>query len=272
MFDLHTHDEFSTFDGFGKAEERAQLAKEYHYNSICTTNHGNTNGLVSTYQAAKKYDLKAILGVEGYFLPKYVENKRGYHLILLAKNLNGYHNLNVIQTEGEKQKYYNPIWTFDLLEKYHDDLICTAACVASYSSQCIIKGDFIKAKMYLMKMQDIFGDDFYIEIQPYKISEIGLQEKVNVELIKLSKELRIFNAKSFAEVFLYPVLKSIASNSSSPRFFIPIFKALSLGLQFEGNSFINIISTPLTYYLIIYSNSDKFLHHYYFAKVFHIYL
>ena len=191
MFDLHTHDEFSTFDGFGKAEERAQLAKEYHYNSICTTNHGNTNGLVSTYQAAKKYDLKAILGVEGYFLPKYVENKRGYHLILLAKNLYGYRNLNIIQTEGEKQKYYNPIWTFDLLEKYHDDLICTAACVASYSSQCIIKGDIEKAKRYLRKMQSIFGDDFYIEIQPYKISEIGLQEKVNVELIKLSKELKI---------------------------------------------------------------------------------
>ena len=191
MFDLHTHDEFSTFDGFGKAEERAMLAVEYHYSSICTTNHGNTNGLIATYQAAKKYDLKAILGVEGYFLPKYVESKRGYHLILLAKNLNGYRNLNAIQTEGEKQKYYNPIWTFDLLEKYHDDLICTAACVASYSSQCIIKGDIEKAKKYLRKMQSIFGDDFYIEIQPYKISEIGLQEKVNVELIKLSKELNI---------------------------------------------------------------------------------
>ena len=191
MFDLHTHDEFSTFDGYGKAEERAQLAVEYHYNSICTTNHGNTNGLIATYQAAKKYDLKAILGVEGYFLPKYKEATRGYHLILLAKNLNGYKNLNIIQTEGEKQKYYNPIWTFELLEKYHDDLICTAACVASYSSQCIIKCEFEKAEKYLKKMQSIFGDDFYIEIQPYKISEIGLQEKVNLELMKLAHKLKI---------------------------------------------------------------------------------
>ena len=191
MFDLHRHDEYSTFDGYGKATELAALAKEYGYKSLSTTNHGNTNGLIQTYMACKDAGLKSILGVEGYFLPKYKERTRGYHLIVIAKNLKGYGNMNRLQFEGEKQKYYNPIWDFSLLEKYHEGLICTSACVASYSSQCIIKGEYEKAEKYFRKMKSIFGDDFYIEIQPYKVSEKGLQEKVNVELIRMAKKLNI---------------------------------------------------------------------------------
>lgn len=191
MFDLHRHDEYSTFDGYGKATELAALAKEYGYKSLSTTNHGNTNGLIQTYMACKDAGIKSILGVEGYFLPKHKEHTRGYHLIVIAKNLKGYGNMNRLQFEGEKQKYYNPIWDFSLLEKYHEGLICTSACVASYSSQCIIKGEYEKAEKYFRKMKSIFGDDFYIEIQPYKVSEKGLQEKVNVELIRMAKKLNI---------------------------------------------------------------------------------
>lgn len=191
MFDLHRHDEFSTFDGFGKASELAEYAKELGYKSLGTTNHGNTNGLIRTWQACKELDMKAILGVEGYFLPKYKEQTRGYHLILIAKNLQGYHNLNKIQYEGDLQRYYNPIWDFKMLEKYHEGLICTSACIASYSSKCIIEGREDLAEKYLIKMKSIFGEDFYIEIQPYKVSEKGLQEYVNVQLIKLAKKLKI---------------------------------------------------------------------------------
>lgn len=191
MFDLHRHDEYSTFDGFGKAKELAELAKSYGYKSLSTTNHGNTNGLIQTYLACKELDMKAILGVEGYFLPVYKPQTRGFHLIIIAKNLEGYKNLNRLQYEGEKQKYYNPIWTFELLKKYHKGLICSSACVASYSSQCILKNEFKKAEKYFLKMKEIFGDDFYIEIQPYKVSDEGMQEKVNIELIKMSKKLDI---------------------------------------------------------------------------------
>ena len=191
MFDLHRHDEFSTFDGFGKPSELASLAKELGYRSLCTTNHGNTNGLIKTFEACKDVDIKAILGVEGYFLPKYKEKTRGYHLILIAKNLEGYHNMNAIQFEGEKQKYYNPIWDFKLLKKFHKGLICTSACVAGYLAQCIKNGKMEQAEKYLITMQDIFGDDFYVEVQPYKVSEKGLQEKVNVESIRLAQKLGI---------------------------------------------------------------------------------
>lgn len=191
MNDLHRHDMFSRFDGFGKPIELARLAKELGHTALSTSNHGNTNGLVQTYKACKEVGIKAILGVEGYFLPVYKEQDRGFHLCLFAKTLEGYKNLNTIQYEGEKQKYYNPIWTFDLLEKYHEGLICTSACIASYSSQCILNGKVTKAEKYLKKMVDIFGEDFYIEIQPYKVSEEGAQEKVNIEMMKLAKKLGI---------------------------------------------------------------------------------
>ena len=191
MFDLHRHDEYSTFDGYGKATELVALAKEYGYRSLCTTNHGNTNGLIQTYMACKDAGIKSILGVEGYFLPKWKQQTRGFHLIIIAKNLKGYGNMNRLQFEGEKQKYYNPIWDFDLLEKYHEGLICTTSCVASYSSQCIINGKNDLAEKYLRKLKDIFGDDLYVEIQPYKVSEEGLQEYVNIQLIKLAKKIKI---------------------------------------------------------------------------------
>ena len=191
MLDLHRHDEYSTFDGFGKARELAKLAKELGHTSLGLSNHGNTNGLVQHYLGCKEEGIKPVLGVEGYFLPKYKPQDRGFHLNLFAKNHKGYRNINELQFEGEKQKYYNPIWTFELLEKYHEGVICSTACVAGYLGQCIKNNEKEKAVKYLKKMVDIFGDDFYIEIQPYKISEEGLQEKINKVSIKLAKSLGI---------------------------------------------------------------------------------
>lgn len=191
MVDLHRHDECSTFDGFGKPEELAALAKKLGHTALGTSNHGNTNGLVRHYYACKEEGIKPIMGCEGYFLPKYKPQTRGYHLCLFAKSLQGYHNLNEIQFEGEKQKYYNPIWDFKLLEKYHEGLICTTACVAGYLAQCLKAGKKQQAEKYLLKLQEIFGDDLYVEIQPYVVSEEGLQELVNVGAIKLARKLGI---------------------------------------------------------------------------------
>lgn len=191
MFDLHRHDEFSSFDGFGNAEEVAKYAKELGYKSICSTNHGNTNGLVQTYKAAHQYGLKPILGVEGYFLPVWREKTRGYHMILIAKDGVGYGNMNRAQFDGEHHRYYNPIWSFKTLEKYHEGLICTTACVAGYLAQSILADEMVKAERFLKKLQGIFGDDLYVEVQPYAVSDAGMQERVNVESIRLAKKLGI---------------------------------------------------------------------------------
>lgn len=191
MVDLHRHSECSTFDGFGKSEELAALAKKLGHTSLGISDHGNTNGLVRHYFACKEEGIKPILGVEAYFLPVKKEQTRGYHLCLFAKNKTGYKNLNTLQFEGEKQKYYNPIITFDLLEKYHEGIICTSACVAGYLAACIRNDKLKQAEKFLKKMINIFGDDFYVEIQPYKVSDEGLQERVNVESIKLADKLGI---------------------------------------------------------------------------------
>lgn len=191
MVDLHRHDECSTFDGFGKPIELATLAKELGHTSLGIANHGNTNSLVKHFYACKKLGIKPIMGIEGYFLPKHKPQERGFHLCIFAKNKQGYTNMNRLQFEGEKQKYYNSIWDFKLLEKYKEGIICTSACVASYLAQCIKNNNLEQAERFLLKMADIFGDDFYIEIQPYKVSEINLQEKVNIESISLAKKLNI---------------------------------------------------------------------------------
>ena len=189
--DLHRHDEGSTFDGFGKPHELAKLAKELGHTALGISNHGNTTNLVQHYLACKDFGIKPVMGVEGYFLPAYKEQHRGYHLCLFAQNHKGYHNINAIQFEGEKQKYYNPIWTFEILEKYNEGVICTSACVAGYLAQCI-KEDKIKlAEKFVKRMVEIFGDNFYIEIQPYKISEPGLQEEINVKAIKIADRLGV---------------------------------------------------------------------------------
>ena len=92
MVDLHRHDAFSRFDGFGKTEELAALAKSYGYTSLGISNHGCSNSLVQHNISCKNHGIKAILGIEGYFLPKYVPSAKGYHLCLFAKNLDGYKN------------------------------------------------------------------------------------------------------------------------------------------------------------------------------------
>jgi len=188
MVDLHRHDEGSLFDGFGKPGELAKVAKSLGYTSLGISNHGNMVTAVKHYNACRQNGIKPIIGVEGYFLPKLREKHRGYHLCLFAKNKNGYKNLNLIQTEGEKQKYYNGIWTLDLLKEFHEDVICTTACVSSYFGAAIKDGKISQAEKLLLELQDIFKDDLYVEIQPYKISEVGLQETVNHVMMNLASK------------------------------------------------------------------------------------
>lgn len=191
MLDLHRHDECSTFDGFGKPEELAIIAKNLGHTSLGISNHGNTNSLVRHFYACKEVGIKPVMGVEGYFLPVHIPQNRGYHVCIFAKNKQGYTNMNTLQFEGEKQKYYNPIWDFKLFEEYHEGLICTSGCVGSYLSQCIKADKLVQARKYLKKMVEIFGDDFYVEIQPYTVTEKDLQEKVNYYSMVLADELGI---------------------------------------------------------------------------------
>lgn len=191
MLDLHRHTQYSTFDGFGKPEDIALVADSLGYSALGIADHGNTNGLVQHYFACKDVGIKPILGVEAYFLPVLKEKTRGYHLCLFAKNKQGYANLNHLQTIGEKQKYYTPIITFKDLESYNEGLICTTACVASYFAKQILNDRIDLAEKALLKMQLIFGDNLYIEIQPYKCDDDKKQEFVNMKMMELGQKLGI---------------------------------------------------------------------------------
>ena len=192
MPDLHRHDEFSTFDGYGKAVELAKIAIEKGYKSLSVTNHGNVSGLVEHYVACKDAGIKPIMGVEIYFQPKFDKEKTRYHLCLFAKNLQGYKNLNRIMTRANiKKKYYYPLVDFEDLEEYSEGLICSSACVAGPIAQAIVLKNGKMAEKLTRKFKSIFGDDFYLEIQPYKISQKGMQEKINESIIELGDKLDI---------------------------------------------------------------------------------
>ena len=194
-FDMHRHDEFSLFDGFGKPEELARIAKQLGYPALGISNHGSISGLVKHWEACKEQGIKPVLGCEVYFQPKFnKENpqRQSYHLCLFVKNLQGYKNLcHMLSEANREQFYYKAIVDFKLLEKYSDGLICTTACVASAMAQAIIKGNLIMSKKLLKKFQSIFGKDLYVEIQPYKIDKKGTQQEVNREMIRLARELKI---------------------------------------------------------------------------------
>lgn len=195
FFDLHRHDEFSFFDGFGKATECAKKAKELGYPALGLSNHGNISGLVKHWQACKEQGIKPILGCEVYFQPVYNKKdpqRKSYHLCLFVKNLQGYKNLCHLLTEANtEQFYYKPIVDFKLLEKYKDGLICTTACIASAMSQAINNGNTNTAEKLLLKYKEIFGKDLYVEIQPYKIDDEQTQEGVNLVLMKLARKHKV---------------------------------------------------------------------------------
>jgi DNA polymerase-3 subunit alpha len=187
MFDLHRHDLYSLFDGFNKPEEIAKRAYKIGYTALGITNHGSINGLVKHYFACKDAKIKPVLGVEAYFQPKFDKEKPRFHLCLVVKDVEGYRNLNRLMTIAERQKYYNPIVTFKDLEQYNKGLICSSACIAGFIPQLIYKNKLNLAEKVVKKFKDIFGEDFYLEIMPYKLEQKGLQENINIKLIEIAK-------------------------------------------------------------------------------------
>lgn len=194
-FDLHRHDECSFFDGFGSPKQLAEIAKELGYRALGTSNHGNITTFVRHWQACKDVGIKPILGCEVYFQPKFDKDnpsRTSYHLCLFAKNYEGHKNLCHMISEANKESfYYKAIIDLKLLEKYHNGLICTTACVGSATSQAILHGNMNTAERLLRRFKKIFGFDLYVEIMPYKVDEEGTQEKVNISMIELAEKLNI---------------------------------------------------------------------------------
>ena len=192
---LHTHTEFSLLDGANKIKELPARAKELGMKAMAITDHGVMFGVVDFYKECKKVGIKPIIGCEVYVAPRTrfdkesnIDNKYS-HLILLAKNETGYKNLSILVSMGFIEGfYYKPRIDLELLEKYHEGLICLSACLAGSVNKAILKEDMEEAKRIALWHKNIFGEDYYLEVQPNGLPE---QVLVNQKLVELSKELNI---------------------------------------------------------------------------------
>ena len=191
---LHVHTEYSLLDGAIRIKDYCEFAKEKGMSAIAITDHGVMYGDLEFYTTAKEFGLKPILGSEFYVhdgdITEHDKNNNPcYHLILLAKNEQGYKNLikltSIAWCEG---KYVKPRINWELLEKYHEGLICLSACLAGELLRHLKIGEKDKALEVAKRYKNLFGEDYYIELQDHGLVE---QKKTNPELIKIAKELDI---------------------------------------------------------------------------------
>ena len=138
---LHNHTDFSFLDGATKAADLCSTAAEMGMPAVAMTDHGNLCGAVEFYTAAKKANIKPIIGCELYLTEGsrkergkdiYGHNKPRYHLLLLAKNRTGYHNLMKLSSSGYLEGFYHrPRVDYEILEQLHEGLICLSGCIQS---------------------------------------------------------------------------------------------------------------------------------------------
>lgn len=198
-YDIHRHDQFSLFDGFGKAVDVAKRAKELGYVACGSTNHGNITGLIKHFKACSDQDIIPILGSELYFQPKINHERKSYHLCVFAKNIQGWRNLNRLITEGNKDEnfYYKNKISFEHLMKFNKGIICSSACIGGPISQAFVQGKDESAYKICEKFISIFGRNrFFIEIQPFELHDEGiekknLQIKINKKLLKMAEDLDV---------------------------------------------------------------------------------
>ena len=192
---LHIHSEFSLLDGANRIKDLPVRAKELGMKAMAITDHGVMYGVIDFYKACKKEGIKPIIGCEVYVAPRSRFDKEPgidkqyYHLILLAKDTQGYKNLSKLVSIGFTERYYyKPRIDLEVLEKYHEGLVCLSGCLAGAVNQALINGQTEKAEEIALWHKNVFGEDYYIEIQNNGIRE---QVLANQKLVQLARKLKI---------------------------------------------------------------------------------
>ncbi len=175
---LHVHTQYSILDGASGVKALVRRAKELGMESLAITDHGNMFGVKEFHDAATAASVKPIIGCEIYVArttledKTSVEDRSGDHLILLAKNLTGYHNLvKLVSRAWIKGFYYKPRIDKQLLREHHEGLIASSACIAGEAAQEILSGNLTGAEEALLSYKEIFGDDYYLEVQRHETSD-----------------------------------------------------------------------------------------------------
>ncbi len=190
---LHVHSEFSLLDGACRISSMMDRVKEIGQNAIALTDHGVMYGCIDFYKAAKAAGVKPIIGCEVYVAPRLIEDRifgvdnEAYHLVLLCKDRKGYENLCLLVSEAFLNGFYvKPRVDLNLLEKYHEGLIATSACLAGVIPQKLLQEEYDSAKEHALRLAEIFGEDnFYLELQDHGIPE---QQPVNQGILRIARE------------------------------------------------------------------------------------
>ena len=193
---LHVHTQFSLLDGACRLNELVGRAKELGMQCLAITDHGNMYGAVDFYRECKKQGIKPIIGCEVYVAPRTrfdkdkLQDNRYNHLVLLVKNEIGYKNLIKMVSSSFIDGFYSkPRIDTDLLEKYHDGLVCLSACIAGKIPQQLLSKDYEGAKSTALWYNEIFGQgNYYLELQDHGIPE---QKIVCDGLIRISNDTGI---------------------------------------------------------------------------------
>jgi DNA polymerase III subunit alpha len=194
---LHIHSDYSMLDGASQLNDLVTRAVELGMPAIALTDHGVMYGAVGLLKACKGKDVKPIIGNEMYVINGDItlqERRPRYHQVVLAKNTQGYRNLVKLTTisnlKGVQGKgiFSRPCINKALLTQYHEGLIVTSACLGGEVPQAILAGKPEIARRIAQWYKDLFGEDYYLEIQDH-----GFQEDrvVNVEIVRIARELDI---------------------------------------------------------------------------------
>ena len=215
---LHVHTHYSILDGQSKVANLVKKAVGDGMRGMAITDHGVMYGVKELADCCAKVNkerkaeglepFKPIFGCEMYVARRTKEDKdkamgdnSGYHLVVLAKNYKGYKNLiKLVSRAWVDGYYYKPRTDRADLERYHEGLIVCSACIAGEVPRKILDGDLEGAREAAQWYHDLFGDDYYLELQRHEVKDpsvvanretFPLQQRANRELIRLAKELGI---------------------------------------------------------------------------------
>ncbi len=194
---LHIHSDYSLLDGASQLPDLVARAQELGMPAIALTDHGVMYGAIELLKVCKNAGVKPIIGNEMYLINGDIDKQQRrprYHQVVLAKNTQGYKNLVKLTTlshlEGMQGKgiFARPCINKDLLEQYKEGLIVTSACLGGEVPQAILQKRPEIARRVAQWYKDVFGDDYYLEIQDHGSPEDRI---VNVEVVKIARELDI---------------------------------------------------------------------------------
>ena len=189
---LHLHTEYSLLDGATRISSIADKAISLGQDAVAITDHGVMYGAVEFYSALKEKGVKPIIGCEVYVAPRgrhLKEGKQdssGHHLILLCKNEIGYKNLSYMVSMSFIDGFYSkPRVDMELIKAHSEGLIALSACLAGKIPQLILAGSMAEAEAAALEMRDIFGDDFYLEVQNHGLDD---ERRVNYGIKLISEK------------------------------------------------------------------------------------